>query len=65
LTNDAAERAAVELAMQGNGKRNLPAPHYDVTAALPHALEAVFAQEIAQLRARKDAQLRHASHQAL
>jgi len=28
--------------MQGNGKRNLAAPHYDVTAALPHALEAVF-----------------------
>jgi len=43
LTNDGAERAAVELAVQGNGKRNLAAPHYDVTAALPGALEAVFA----------------------
>jgi len=30
LTNDAAGRAAVELAMERNGKRNLAAPHYDV-----------------------------------
>jgi hypothetical protein len=51
--------------MEGNGKRDLAAPHYAVTAALPHALEAVFAQEIAQLRARKAAQLRHAALQAL
>ena len=43
--------------MQRNWKRNLAATHYDVTAALPHAFEAVFAQEIAQLRAGKDAQL--------
>ena len=42
LTNDAAGRAAVELAMERNGKRNLAAPHYDVTAALAHALEAMF-----------------------
>ncbi len=28
--------------MQRNGKRNLAATHYDVTAALPHAFEAVF-----------------------
>jgi len=51
--------------MQRNWKRNLAATHNDVTAALPHAFEAVFAQEIAQLRARKDAQLRHASLQVL
>ena len=37
LTNDAAERAAVELAMERNGKRNLAAPHYDVTAARARA----------------------------
>lgn len=42
-------------------ERYLATPHYDVTAALPDAFEAVFGQEIAQLRARKDAQLRHAS----
>jgi hypothetical protein len=35
--------AAVELAMQRNRKRNLAATHDDVTAALPHAFEAVFA----------------------
>lgn len=51
--------------MQRNRKRNLAATHYDVTAALAHAFEAVFRQEIAQRRAGKDAQLRHASLQAL
>ena len=51
--------------MQRNGKRNLALTHYDVTAALAHTLETVFAQEIAQFRAREDAQLRHASLQAL
>src|SRR6266478_9106292 len=39
--------------MQRNGKRYLTTPHYDVTAALPYVLEAVFSQEIAQFRARK------------
>jgi hypothetical protein len=29
--------------MERNRKRNLAATHYDVTAALSHALEAVFA----------------------
>ena len=75
--NDAAERAAVELAMQRNRKRtalirDLPIAHRfpSGNAVYPPAsqhgvFEAVFAQEIAQLRARKDAQLRHASIQAL
>jgi hypothetical protein len=43
LTNYSAQCAAVELAMQRNWKRNLAATHYDVTAALPYAFEAVFA----------------------
>jgi hypothetical protein len=43
LTNECAQRAAVELAMQRNRKRNLAATHEDVTAALPRAFEAVFA----------------------
>jgi len=31
------------LAMQRNRKRNFAATHYYMTAALPHAFEAVFA----------------------
>lgn len=51
--------------MQRNGKGPIAAPHDDVIAALTHAFKTVFDQQIAQLRAGKDAQLRHALLQAL
>jgi hypothetical protein len=37
LTDDSAQRAAVKLATQRNRKRDLAAPHYHVTSALPDA----------------------------
>ncbi len=46
--------------MQWNGKRYIATPHDYVTPALPHPFKALFDQQIAQLRAGKDAQLRHA-----
>jgi hypothetical protein len=62
---EGAEGGSQKSVMQRNRRRNLAATHDDVTAALPHTFEAVFAKEIAQLRARKDTQPRHASLQAL
>jgi hypothetical protein len=42
LTDDSAQSAAVELTMQRNRKRHPAASHYDMTAALLYAFEAVF-----------------------
>jgi hypothetical protein len=40
--NDPAKCPAIELVMKWDGKRYLATPHYDMTAALPYAFEAVF-----------------------
>ena len=57
--------AAIKFAVQRHGKGDLAASHYDVTAALPHTFKAVGNEQIAQLRAREEAQLRHASLRVL
>ena len=65
LPNNSAKCAAIKFAVQRHGKGDLAASHYDVTAALPHTFEAVGNEQIAQLRAREEAQLRHASLRVL
>src|SRR6266403_386479 len=65
LPNYSAQCATIKLAMQRNRKRDLASPHNDMAAPLPDPVESLRYEQITQLRARKDAQLSHASRQAL
>jgi len=58
LPDDRSERAAIHPAVQG--ARNRPAAHDRMAAALTHALKALLREQVAEFRAREDAELMHA-----